>query len=67
MTWRASATARAARLPLPGLAPVAIQQGAYAGRLIAHRLSGKPVRAFRYFDKGNLATIGRGSAVAELG
>ena len=54
-------------LPLPGLAPVAIQQGAYAGRLIAHRLNGKPVRAFRYFDKGNLATIGRGSAVAEIG
>ncbi len=54
-------------LALPGLAPVAIQQGAYAGRLIAHRLSGKPVRPFRYFDKGNLATVGRGSAVAEIG
>jgi NADH dehydrogenase len=54
-------------LALPGLAPVAIQEGAYAGRLIAHRLSGKPVRAFRYFDKGNLATVGRGSAVAEIG
>jgi NADH dehydrogenase len=54
-------------LALPGLAPVAIQQGAYAARLISHRLSGKPVRAFRYFDKGNLATVGRGSAVAEIG
>jgi NADH dehydrogenase len=54
-------------LGLPGLAPVAIQQGAYAGRLIAQRLDGKPVRAFRYFDKGNLATIGRGSAVADIG
>jgi NADH dehydrogenase len=52
---------------LPGLAPVAIQQGAYAGRLIEHRLEGKAVRPFRYFNKGNLATIGRASAVADLG
>ncbi len=52
---------------LPGLAPVAIQQGAYAARLILHRLKGGSTRPFRYFDKGNLATIGRGSAVAEIG
>jgi NADH dehydrogenase len=54
-------------LGLPGLAPVAIQQGAYAARAIEHRLDGKPVRPFRYIDKGNLATIGRGRAVADIG
>jgi NADH dehydrogenase len=54
-------------LELPGLAPVAIQQGHYAARLISHRLTGRSTRPFRYFDKGNLATIGRGRAVAELG
>lgn len=54
-------------LALPGLAPVAIQQGAYAARLISHRLSGTPTHPFRYVDKGNLATVGRGSAVAEIG
>lgn len=53
---------------LPGLAPVAIQQGAYAAHLIRHRVDGRPPTApFRYFDKGNLATVGRGSAVAEIG
>jgi NADH dehydrogenase len=54
-------------LGLPGLAPVAIQQGAYAARSIEHRLAGKPARPFRYIDKGNLATIGRGRAVADVG
>jgi NADH dehydrogenase len=54
-------------LGLPGLAPVAIQQGAYAARSIARRVAGKPVRPFRYIDKGNLATIGRGRAVADIG
>ena len=53
---------------LPGLAPVAIQQGAYAAHLIRQRVDGRPPPApFRYFDKGNLATVGRGSAVAEIG
>jgi NADH:ubiquinone reductase (H+-translocating) len=52
---------------LPGLAPVAIQQGEYAARLVRHRLDGRPTAPFRYFDKGNLATVGRGSAVAEIG
>ena len=52
---------------LPGLAPVAIQQGAYAARLIRHRLEGGASRPFRYIDKGNLATVGRGTAVAEIG
>jgi NADH:ubiquinone reductase (H+-translocating) len=51
----------------PGVAPVAIQQGQYAGRLIADRLAGKHTPPFHYFDKGNLATIGRGRAVADLG
>jgi NADH dehydrogenase len=51
----------------PGVAPVAIQQGHYAGRLIAERLAGKDTPPFHYFDKGNLATIGRGRAVADLG
>ncbi len=52
---------------LPGLAPVAIQQGAYAAKLIKRRLRNQPVRPFRYVSKGNLATIGRGRAVADLG
>lgn len=52
---------------LPGLAPVAMQQGRYAGRLISARVAGKPVPApFRYRDKGTLATIGRARAVAEV-
>jgi NADH:ubiquinone reductase (H+-translocating) len=54
-------------LDLPGVAPVAIQQGAYAARCLIRRLEGKPVRRFRYLNKGNLATIGRGRAVADLG
>lgn len=53
-------------VPLPGVAPVAIQQGAYAARVITDRLAGKETRPFKYLDKGNLATIGRGSAVADL-
>jgi NADH:ubiquinone reductase (H+-translocating) len=52
--------------PLPGVAQVAIQQGHYAGNLIGRRLSGKPTPApFRYFDKGNLAVVGKGFAVLE--
>jgi NADH dehydrogenase len=51
---------------LPGLAPVAMQQGRYAGRVVGRRLAGKAVKPFRYVDKGNLATIGRGRAVAEI-
>jgi NADH dehydrogenase len=52
--------------PLPGLAPVAMQQGAYAARAIDGRLQGRHPRAFRYRDKGNLATIGRARAVADV-
>ncbi len=49
----------------PGLAPVAMQQGRYAGRLIASRLAGHSMQPFHYRDKGTLATIGRARAVAD--
>jgi NADH dehydrogenase len=52
---------------LPGLAPVAMQQGRYVGRLIGERVAGRVVPPFHYVDKGALATIGRASAVAEIG
>jgi NADH:ubiquinone reductase (H+-translocating) len=52
--------------PLPGLAPVAMQQGRYVGALIAARLKGGSLPPFHYRDKGSLATIGRGHAVAEV-
>ncbi len=51
---------------LPGVAPVAMQQGRYAARAVRNRLAGKPTSAFHYRDKGNLATIGRGAAVADI-
>ena len=54
--------------PLPGLAPVAKQQGRYVGELIAARARGGPTPPpFRYRNEGALATIGRHSAVADLG
>ena len=53
--------------PLPGVAPVAMQQGRYAADVIKRRLAGKPSTAFTYADKGSLATIGRRSAVADFG
>jgi NADH dehydrogenase FAD-containing subunit len=54
--------------PLPGVAQVAMQQGRYAGDLIRRRVVGKPPRApFRYFDKGNLAVVGKGFAVLQSG
>ena len=54
--------------PLPGVAPVAKQQGAYVARVIAARLAGKrPPAGFRYRDFGNLATIGRREAVVDFG
>jgi NADH dehydrogenase len=52
--------------PFPGLAPAAMQMGRHAARVVHARLNGKRVRTFRYFDKGNLATIGRSRAVADL-
>jgi NADH dehydrogenase len=52
---------------LPGLAPVAMQQGRYVAGLIRRRLSAPSRPPFHYRDKGNLATIGRSKAVAEIG
>ncbi|HEV3235422.1 MAG TPA: NAD(P)/FAD-dependent oxidoreductase [Gemmataceae bacterium] len=53
--------------PLPGVAPTAMQQGKYVAQLITARLAGKTLPPFVYKDHGNLATIGRASAVADLG
>jgi NADH dehydrogenase len=53
--------------PLPGVAPVAIQQGRFVARLIIARMRGRPLPTFRYHDLGNLATIGRSAAVADFG
>jgi len=53
--------------PLPGVAPVAIQQGAAAAANILATLAGRPRRTFRYRDRGSMATLGRGRAVAHLG
>lgn len=52
--------------PLPMLAPVAIQTGRHAGRQVTRLIKGQPLRAFRYQDKGVMAVLGRGDAVAEL-
>ncbi len=54
--------------PLPGVAPVAKQEGAYVARVIAARIAGKrPPAPFRYRNLGNLATIGRKEAVVDFG
>ena len=53
-------------VPLPGLAPVALQQGRYAARLVRDRLRGQATKPFCYVDKGDLATIGRSKAVADV-
>ena len=53
--------------PLPGLAPVALQQGRAAARNVLRRLAGEPTEAFRYRDRGSMATIGRAAAVAVVG
>jgi hypothetical protein len=54
--------------PLPGLAPVAKQQGAYVGRVLRAQLAGNPAPPpFRYKNWGTMATIGRRAAVADLG
>lgn len=52
--------------PLPGTAPVAIQQGRWAAANIARAVSGEQTHRFRYRDRGNMATIGRNSAVADI-
>jgi NADH:quinone reductase (non-electrogenic) len=51
---------------LPGVAPVAMQQGRYAAKVVLRRLADREVKPFKYADKGNLATIGRARAVAEI-
>jgi NADH dehydrogenase len=51
---------------LPGVAPVAMQQGRYAAKVIRARLRSRQSPPFRYRDKGNLATIGRAAAVADI-
>jgi NADH dehydrogenase len=54
--------------PVPGVAQAAIQEGRYVGRLIAGELKGQQVkRPFRYFDKGNMAVVGKNYAVLERG
>src|SRR5262249_30246869 len=53
--------------PLPGVAPVAKQQGQYVAKLLIARAGGKALPPFRYRDFGSLATIGRKRAVAQLG
>jgi NADH dehydrogenase len=54
--------------PVPGVAQAAIQEGRYVGRLIAKDLKGRKVkRPFRYFDKGNMAVVGKNYAVLERG
>jgi len=53
--------------PLPGVAPVAMQQGKFVAKQIADDLAGKPRESFHYVDKGSLATIGRAAAIAQFG
>jgi NADH dehydrogenase len=53
--------------PLPGVAQVAMQEGAHAARNVIHAVRGEPMTPFRYRDYGNMAVIGRGSAVADVG
>jgi NADH dehydrogenase len=54
--------------PLPGVAPVAMQQGRHVSRTILARLAGRPEPGdFVYRNRGSMATIGRGRAVADLG
>lgn len=53
--------------PLPGVAPVAMQQGAYVAKLICARLDGRTLPPFRYRDPGSMATIGRRLAIAQIG
>jgi NADH dehydrogenase len=52
---------------VPGIAPAAMQQGRHAARNILAALEGRPRQPFHYVDKGMLATIGRGAAVAKIG
>lgn len=53
--------------PLPGIAPVAVQEGEYMARLVQARLQGQTLPPFQYRDSGNLAVIGQNHAVVDLG
>ena len=53
--------------PLPGVAQVAKQKGRRAADNVARSIAGQPTRPFRYFDPGNMATIGRNNAIADFG
>ena len=53
--------------PLPGVAQVAKQQGKHAARNVLHAIRREPLEPFRYFNLGNVAVIGRGSAVVDIG
>ena len=53
--------------PLPGLAPVAMQQGEHVARQVRRSVEGKPREVFKYKDRGTMATIGRSRAVAQKG
>jgi NADH:ubiquinone reductase (H+-translocating) len=53
--------------PVPGLAPAAMQEGRHAARNVIRAIRGERLKPFSYIDKGTLATIGRGAAVAEIG
>jgi NADH dehydrogenase len=55
-----------APVSLPGVAPVAMQEGRYVAKVVRDRLRGREAPPFRYHDKGNLATIGRSAAVADI-
>jgi NADH dehydrogenase len=54
-------------VPLPGIAPVAMQEGRYVASVILDRLRSRSVRPFRYFDKGYLAVVGRNKGVGVIG
>jgi NADH dehydrogenase len=53
--------------PLPGIAPVAMQEGEYLANLLISRLKGQTIPPFHYIDRGSLAVIGQNAAVVDLG
>jgi len=53
--------------PLPGIAPVAMSQGKYVARHIIGRIKNRPVKPYRYRDRGNMAVLGRAAGIADLG
>lgn len=63
----ASFVPRGATAPLPGVSPVAMQEGRFVARAIESSIAGRARGTFRYVDKGSMATIGRSRAVAEVG